>query len=264
GLVRSAQAEHPDRIVIVDTGITGSFLTDTGSRAGVDVGAVMAAGEPQLALRGGQLWVPRLVRSSEPALVPPSSPAAWQLASSAPGTLDGLVLREVPASSLCPGPGQVTVDVRAAGLNFRDVLIALAMYPDAGATIGSEGAGVVTAVGEGVDDLCVGDRVLGMFAGAMGSAAVADRRLVARLPAGWSFADGAAVPIVYLTAWYGLVELGGLQPGQRVLIHAATGGVGAAAVEIARHMGAEIFATASPGKWDVLRAQGIDDAHLAS
>ena len=283
GLVRSAQAEHPDRVVIVDAG----------AAADLDVAAVMARGEPQLAVRGGQVWLPRLVRSSEPALVPPpvGEGAAWQLVSSAPGTFDGLVLREVPAGSLRPGPGQVALAVRAAGLNFRDVLVALGMYPNAGevpidptgedprpagkavgvptpldraSPIGGEGAGVVTAVGEGVDDLHAGDRVMGMFPGGMGTAVLAERRWLARVPAGWSFAQAAAVPSAYLTAWYGLVELGGLAAGQRVLIHAATGGVGAAAVEIARHLGAEVFATASPGKWQVLRALGIDDAHLAS
>jgi acyl transferase domain-containing protein/NADPH:quinone reductase-like Zn-dependent oxidoreductase/NADP-dependent 3-hydroxy acid dehydrogenase YdfG/acyl carrier protein len=255
GLLRSAQTEHPDRIVVVDV--------EAGARGEVDAGAVLAAGEPQLALRAGQLRAPRLVRSGEPTLAAPET-GAWQLASSAPGTLDGLVLREVDAAALRPGPGQVTVDVRAAGVNFRDVLIALGMYPAADAQIGGEGAGVVTAVGNGVGDLAVGDRVLGMFPGAIGTSAMADRRLVARLPAGWTFAQGAAVPIVYLTAWYGLVELAGLRAGQRVLIHAAAGGVGAAAVAIARHLGAEVYATASPGKQDGLRALGIDDAHLAS
>ncbi|HSJ99959.1 MAG TPA: SDR family NAD(P)-dependent oxidoreductase, partial [Kofleriaceae bacterium] len=222
-----------------------------------------AAGEPQLARRAGQLLAPRLVRASAPALVPPRV-AAWQLASAAPGTLDALVLREVPAAALEPGPGEVTVAIRAAGLNFRDVLVALGMYPTPDVPIGGEGAGVVTAIGDGVTDLAIGDRVLGLLPGAMGTAAVTDRRRLARLPEGWSFAQGAAIPTVYLTAWYGLIELGGLRPGQRVLIHAAAGGVGAAALEIARHAGAEVFATASPGKWDVLRAQGIDDAHLAS
>ncbi|HSK03863.1 MAG TPA: SDR family NAD(P)-dependent oxidoreductase, partial [Kofleriaceae bacterium] len=222
-----------------------------------------ATGEPQLALRAGQLLAPRLVRASAPALVPPTA-AAWPLASAAPGTLDALVLRELPAAALEPGPGQVTVEIRAAGLNFRDVLIALGMYPTLDAPIGGEGAGVITAIGEGVTDLAVGDRVLGMFPRAIGTAAVADRRWLTRLPAAWSFAQGAAIPIAYLTAWYGLIELGALRPGQRVLIHAAAGGVGAAAVEIARHAGAEVFATASPAKWDLLRARGFDDAHTAS
>src|SRR5262249_35275426 len=90
------------------------------------------------------------------------------------------------------------------------------------------------------------------------------RRWLARLPADWSFAQGAAIPIVYLTAWYGLVELAKLRPGQRVLIHAAAGGVGAAALQIARHRGAEAFATARPANGDALRTLRLADAHLAS
>src|SRR5690606_15585469 len=89
-------------------------------------------------------------------------------------------------------------------------------------------------------------------------------RVLARIPDGWTFEEAAAVPIAYLTAYYGLVELGGLRPGEKVLVHAATGGVGTAAVQLARHLGAEVFATASPAKWDALRALGVDDAHIAS
>ncbi|MBL1102997.1 polyketide synthase, partial [Streptomyces sp. 205] len=81
---------------------------------------------------------------------------------------------------------------------------------------------------------------------------------------GWGFQQAAAAPVVFLTAWYGLVELGGLGAGESVLIHAAAGGVGMAAVQIARHLGAEIHATASPGKHPVLEAMGIDAAHRAS
>ena len=91
-----------------------------------------------------------------------------------------------------------------------------------------------------------------------------DARLLARVPAGWGFAAAAGVPVAFLTAWYGLVDLGGARAGQRLLVHAATGGVGRAAVSIARHLGLEVFATASPGKHGVLREMGFDDEHLAS
>ncbi|WP_405885396.1 type I polyketide synthase [Streptomyces sp. NBC_01384] len=161
-------------------------------------------------------------------------------------------------------PREVRISMRAAGVNFRDVLTALGMYPGDATAIGLEGAGVVTEVGAEVTRLAAGDRVMGMFAGAFGPVAVADERMVAPIPRGWSFAQAATVPIVYLTAYYGLVDLGGLRPGQSVLVHAAAGGVGTAAVHLARHLGAEVFGTASPGKWDALRAAGLDDAHLAS
>ncbi|OEV06458.1 zinc-binding dehydrogenase, partial [Streptomyces oceani] len=81
---------------------------------------------------------------------------------------------------------------------------------------------------------------------------------------GWSFAQAASVPIVFLTAYYALVDLGGVRAGERVLVHAAAGGVGSAAVQLGRHLGAEVFGTASVGKWDALRAAGLDEEHIAS
>ena len=104
---------------------------------------------------------------------------------------------------------------------------------------------------------------MGMFAG-VGPLGVADRHSLARVPEGWSFAQAATVPVAFLTAHYGLVDLAALQPGERVLVHAATGGVGMAAVQLARHLGAEVFVTASPAKWGVLRELGFDEAHIAS
>jgi polyketide synthase 7 len=98
--------------------------------------------------------------------------------------------------------------------------------------------------------------------GIVGSEAVVDARLVTAVPAGWSTSQAAGVPVVFLTALYGLSVLAGLRAGQRVLIHAATGGVGMAAVQLARHWGAEVFATASRGKWDTLRAMGFDEDHI--
>ena len=157
--------------------------------------------------------------------------------------------------------GQVRVAVAAAGVNFRDVLVALGMYPGA-ADLGAEGAGIVTEVGPGVTELAVGDVVMGIV-GLTGSEAAVDQRLVVPVPHGWSFADAAGVPVVFLTAYYGLSVLAGLSAGQRVLVHAAAGGVGMAAVQLARHWGAEVFATASRGKWETLRAMGFDDDHIA-
>ncbi len=109
--------------------------------------------------------------------------------------------------------------------------------------------------------LAVGDAVMGLF-GVVGSEAVVDARLVTAVPAGWSLVTAAGVPVVFLTALYGLSVLAGVRAGQRVLVHAATGGVGMAAVQLARHWGSEVFATASRGKWDTLRAMGFDDDHI--
>ncbi|MBC3839557.1 KR domain-containing protein [Streptacidiphilus sp. 4-A2] len=159
--------------------------------------------------------------------------------------------------------GEARVAVRAVGLNFRDVLIALGMYP-VDALVGTEIAGVVTETGPGVTHVAVGDRVLGMAAGAAGPLAATDARLLTRMPSGWSFAEAATVPIAYSTAWYALVDLAAARPGQRLLVHAAAGGVGTAAVAVARHLGLEVYATAGPAKWPALRAMGLDDDHIAS
>ena len=99
--------------------------------------------------------------------------------------------------------------------------------------------------------------------GVAGSEVVVDRRLLVLMPQGWSFIEAAGMPVVFLTALYGLAELAGLRSGESVLIHAATGGVGMAAVQLARHWGADVFVTASRGKWDTLRAMGFDDDHIA-
>ncbi|XTZ15071.1 type I polyketide synthase [Micromonospora echinospora] len=254
GLVRSAQTEHPGRFVLVDL--------DTPSH--LRVPAAVATGEPQVAVRGDALRVPRLARAgTEQDLVVPETPD-WRLLAEPRGTIDNLALVGPAGTNRPLAEGEVRVAVRAAGLNFRDVLITLDMYPGA-ATMGCEAAGVVVEAGAGVTDLAPGDRVMGLFPdGAFGPVAVADHRLLTRIPAGWTFALAASVPTVFLTAWYGLVDLADLRAGERVLIHAATGGVGMAAVQVARHLGAEVFATASPAKWDTLVEAGFDDAHIAN
>ncbi|WP_405095197.1 SDR family NAD(P)-dependent oxidoreductase [Micromonospora sp. NBC_01412] len=256
GLVRSAQSEHPDRLVIVDVDRDG---------LGADqLAAVLAAGEPQAALRGGVGYVPRLARAgSAGELTPPAAPA-WRLDAPVRGSLENLTLVPTDAANAVLGPLDVRVRVRAAGLNFRDVLNALGLYPGDAGPLGGEGAGEVIEVGAEVTDLSPGDAVFGVFVGCFGPLAVTDRRLLAPMPAGWSYVQAASVPVVFLTAYHGLVNLAGLRRGESVLVHAAAGGVGMAAVQLARHLGAEVYATASPAKWDALRALGLDDDHLAS
>ncbi|HEY2261320.1 MAG TPA: type I polyketide synthase, partial [Streptosporangiaceae bacterium] len=203
-------------------------------------------------------------------LVPPGS-GPWRLAVTGRGTLDDLALVPCPPAGPESGPlaaGQARIAVRAAGLNFRDVLVALGMVgldqdPSAG-RLGSDVAGVVLETGPGVTGLAPGDRVLGITEGGFGPVTVTDARLLAAVPGGWSFAQAASVPSAFTTAWYGLVDLAGARRGQKILVHAAAGGVGMAAVAIARHLGLEVFATASPGKHAVLASMGFDDAHIAS
>ncbi len=248
GLVRSAQAEQPGQVVLVDA--DGSL----------DLGSVIGCGEPQLVVREGVAYGARLKPlKAQPVLQLPGPPSVWRLAAGDAGTLEDLAVQSAPPAELAAG--EVRVAVAAAGVNFRDVLVALGMYPGA-AQLGAEGAGVVTEIGPGITGLAVGDPVMGIL-GLTGSEAVVDRRLVTRVPPGWSFTEAAGVPVVFLTAYYGLSVLGGLRAGERVLAHAGAGGVGMAAVQLARHWGAEVFATASRGKWDTLRAMGLDEEHIA-
>ncbi|MEU7371759.1 SDR family NAD(P)-dependent oxidoreductase, partial [Streptomyces hygroscopicus] len=261
GLVRSAQSEHPDRFVLLDTD------ADPASRDALRtaVGVGLPAGLPQLALRHGELLTPALrPADAVEALALPAEPAsAWRLDTTGGGTVEDLSLHPSTTADQPLEPGQIRVAVRAAGLNFRDVLSSLGMYPGE-AAIGVEGAGVIVEVGPEVTEWAPGDRVFGLLPDAFGTHAIADRRMVARIPDDWSFAEAASVPLVFLTAYYGLVDLAGLGAGESVLVHAAAGGVGMAAVQVARYVGAEVWATASPAKWGVLREMGLDAEHIAS
>ena len=258
GLVRSAQSENPGCFVLVDVDVDG-----LGGLLGV-LGGVLGCGESQVVVRDGVVSVPRLVRAGSSGLLGvPAGVSEWCLREGESGRLEDLSLLSCAEPGRVLGEGEVRVGVRAAGLNFRDVLIALGVYPgDAG--VGGEGAGVVLEVGAGVVGFGLGDRVMGLFGGAFGPVAVADHRLLERVPEGWSFARGASVPIVFLTAYYALMDLAGVREGERLLVHAGTGGVGMAAIQLAAYLGVEVFATASPGKWGVLRGMGLDEDHIAS
>ncbi|MES4904980.1 MULTISPECIES: SDR family NAD(P)-dependent oxidoreductase [unclassified Streptomyces] len=269
GLVRSAQSENPGRFVLLDTDLPTDKDTAPASdgRVADAVRCALDLDEPQLALRGGRVLVPRLVRATaSAALVPPVGQGAWRLdaaGTTGSATIDSVAPVPFPEAEEELAAGRVRIEVRAAGVNFRDVLISLGMVPDQ-TRIGGEGAGVVLEVAPDVTTVAPGDRVLGVFDGAFGQVTVADARMVTRMPATWDFPRAAAVPVAFLTAWYGLVELGRLKAGESVLIHAAAGGVGMAAVQIARHLGAEVYGTASPGKHAALEAMGIDETHRAS
>ncbi|MEV4078517.1 SDR family NAD(P)-dependent oxidoreductase [Nonomuraea fuscirosea] len=251
GLVRGAQAEHPGRFALLDLDPAGGDVPAAAVLAALDE-------EPEVAVRNGMVVLPRLARAAATrALLPPAG--NWRLDAPEPGTLDALAL--VPVQDRPLEEGEVRVAVRAAGLNFRDLVVALGMVPERGTPMGGEGAGVVSEVGPGVTGLAVGDRVMGLMDGAFGPSVITDHRLLAPIPDGWSYVDAASVAGVFATAWYGLADLAKLQPGEKVLIHAAAGGVGMAAVQIARHLGAEVYGTASPAKWP---ATGLDNDHLAS
>jgi acyl transferase domain-containing protein/NADPH:quinone reductase-like Zn-dependent oxidoreductase/acyl carrier protein len=256
GLVRSAQSEHPGQFALIDL--------DEAEPSWAALPTALALNEPQVAIRDGVALTPRLVRvDATRGLTPALDSPTWRLDVAGGGTFEELALVPCPEVAEELHVGQVRVAVRAAGVNFRDVLNALGVYA-AGVPIGGEGAGMVLEVGPGVEELAPGDRVMGLLTGAFGPVAVTDRHLLARIPDGWSYVQAASMPCAFLTAYYALVDLADLHSGERLLVHAAAGGVGMAAVQIARHLGAEVFATASPSKWDALRAMGLDDAHIAS
>jgi NADPH:quinone reductase-like Zn-dependent oxidoreductase len=179
------------------------------------------------------------------------------------GDCDVLRVEERPDPSL--QRGHVRIDVRAAGVNFADTMARMGVYPDAPplpAVVGYEVAGEVVEVGEGVTAFATGDRVMaGTRFGGYASQVVAPEGDVVPLPDDLTFEQGAAVPVNYSTAWAALLGYGSLREGEKVLVHAAAGGVGIAATQIAKRHGAVVHGTASAGKHDAIRELGVDVAH---
>ncbi|OBH50953.1 polyketide synthase [Mycobacterium mantenii] len=255
GLVRSAQTEHPGRIVLVDK----DAALDSEA-----IAAVLALGEPQAILRKGTVYTARVLgsRAVGGLLLPPDE-GPWRLGMSSYGTIENLRIERIPDADAPLGPGQVRVALSAIAANFRDVMIALGLYPDPEAIMGIEASGVVVETASQDGRFATGDRVMGLFPDGTGTIAKTDERLLVKVPDGWSHTAAATASVVFATANYALVDLARAEPGQRVLVHAAAGGVGMAAVQLARHIGLEVFATASRGKWDTLRDMGFDDDHIA-
>uniref|UniRef100_UPI001356B0A4 SDR family NAD(P)-dependent oxidoreductase n=1 Tax=Geminicoccus flavidas TaxID=2506407 RepID=UPI001356B0A4 len=238
GLVATIAAEHPElRCTWLDLDPAEDRLPDR-----------LLSDHPCLALRGGTPYLPELHR------LPPSMDGAHHLRAGTAGRLEALEL--APSEPRPPGEGEVQVRILASGLNFKDTLTALGRV--AGDALGLEAAGEVILVGAGVQDLAPGDRVLLFASGAHASQLTLPASRCIRLPDGLLPEAAATLPIAFLTAWHGLIELAQLQPGQRVLIHAGAGGVGMAAIQLARWRGARIFATTSPGKQAWARRLGAE------
>jgi acyl transferase domain-containing protein/acyl carrier protein len=191
--------------------------------------------ENQIALRREGRYVARLARAKSE-----QNRQSLQLQITNYGTLDNLALQ--PASRRAPGPGEVEIQVHATGLNFKEVLNVLGMIGE-DVPLGNECAGVVAAVGEGASRFNVGDEVIALAPHSFSTFAVANAGLTIHKPAAMNFAEAATIPIAFLTAHYGLHHLAKMKAGDKVLIHAAAGGVGLAAVQLAQRAGAEIFAT---------------------
>jgi acyl transferase domain-containing protein/NADP-dependent 3-hydroxy acid dehydrogenase YdfG/acyl carrier protein len=255
GMVRAIALEHPElQCTHIDW--------DTQPPVEMLLADFTAPTETQIAYRHGERYVARLERSILRHQLP-SAEAGQQLQIQQRGTLEALTWQSV--SRTAPQQGEVEVRVRATGLNFRDVLNALGLYPGEAGALGLECAGEIVRVGSGVSTFQPGDAVVAIAAGSFGDYVTTDARLVAPKPESISFTAAATIPVVFLTAYYMLCKVGGMQAGDspsetrrdRVLIHAATGGVGLAAIQLAQQAGAEIFATASPGKWDGLKSRQI-------
>jgi acyl transferase domain-containing protein/NADPH:quinone reductase-like Zn-dependent oxidoreductase/acyl carrier protein len=254
GLARVVMNEHQDlRCRVIDA-------------ADIDADALIAelrsGGEEEVALREGRQLVPRLVRFSPKLKGLSGSAVPFRLETVKPGSFDQIAFRR--RGRRAPETGEVEVEVHTAGLNFRDVMKVLGIYPieqPVDQLLGDECAGHVVAVGAGVTHLGLGDEVILISPGCFSKFVTAHSAFVVRKPAQISFEDAATIPVTFLTAHYALNHLARISRGERVLIHAAAGGVGIAAIQIAKLAGAEIFATAGNDmKRDLVRSLGA--AHV--
>ncbi len=210
--------------------------------------------EPELALRQGKLLASRLLPWARSGHLAVPRATDYVLAPTERGAIDNLRLTETDVPP--PDEGYVQVRVEAAGLNFRDVLNVLGLYPGDPGPIGGDFAGIVTQLGSGVTGLEVGQRVYGFMQGAFASRFNVPAQLLAPMPDGVSAVEAATIPAAALTARLAF-DWAQLQPGDRVLIHAASGGVGLAAIQMAQQHGAIVFATASTYKRATLRKMGV-------
>jgi myxalamid-type polyketide synthase MxaB len=250
GLGRTVALEYPDwHCTLVD-------LDPAESNQGMRLFEEISArdDERQIALRGTKRYVARLdhhkVRGKT------SHHGSFELVTTSPGILDHLALQAVSRQK--PGDNEVEIRVQATGLNFRDVLNALGMYPGETFPLGNECTGSVVSIGRNVTEFAVGDEVIGLTTGAFRSHAIVPVERIFHKPANLTPTETATIPTTFLTAYYGLHHIAGMKQEHRVLIHAAAGGVGLAAVQLAQRVGAEIFATAgSQEKQAYLRSLGI-------
>jgi len=273
GMGRVAAVELPDlhcKLIDLDPAGEASDAAATLQRE------LDAAGkEDQVAFRGPARYVARL--QPAPDALPGDGdggaepggafeelgPGPFRVRLGTPGSMDSLRFENFERTG--PTGDQVEIEVRAAGLNFSDVLKALGLYPgitDEIVPLGIECSGVISAAGPEAGRFKPGDAVMGVAPYSFASHAITREFALVAKPASLSDEEAATVPITYLTAYYGLVRLSQLQPGERVLIHAGAGGVGIAAIRIAQKIGAEIFATAgSEAKRDFLRSLGVEHLH---
>jgi acyl transferase domain-containing protein/NADPH:quinone reductase-like Zn-dependent oxidoreductase/SAM-dependent methyltransferase/acyl carrier protein len=216
-------------------------------------------GEREIAFRGEARYVQRLARGQFPHQESFDTAVPLRLESRERGHLD--TLRFIPFEMPKCDVGEVVIEVKAAGMNFRDVLKALAMYPGEAPDariFGDEIAGLVKAVGPGVEHVAPGDRVFGLAVFGLASFALARAGDIHGIPEGLSFEQAATLPVVFMTAWHALQNVARMRKGESILVHAGAGGVGMAAIQIAHYLGVEVFATAgTPAKRALLETLGV-------
>ena len=265
GFGRTLSIEHPELAPVCidlarddETDNTTALITELATQSD----------DEQIAWRDGVRYVARLARyqgTAQTNLSIPEGPYRVQLRDY--GSPDELDLVSIERRE--PAANEVEIEVKASALNFRDVLNSLGMLKGYYAEVlgieqardiplGFECAGTIVAVGADVSDLKVGDHVVAATDGSFASHVTVEAALVACKPDNLDFESAAGTPTAFLTAYYGLYELAGLKAGDKILIQSAAGGVGQAAVQLAKAVGAEIYATASPGKWAALHEQGIE------
>jgi acyl transferase domain-containing protein/NADPH:quinone reductase-like Zn-dependent oxidoreductase/acyl carrier protein/SAM-dependent methyltransferase len=262
GMARSAANElHPLRLTLID-------LPDASTERATRLQRELLGneGESEIVLTQEARYVLRVVPADtgEWQTLAAGETASWRLDFTLPGQLRNLHWRGYARRELAPD--EIEIEARAAGLNFRDVMYAMGLLADealengfAGPTLGLEVAGRVSRYGSAVSGFAVGDDVLAFAGASFASHVVVPARAVSKMPARWTYAEAATVPTVFFTVWYALAHLAHLRPGERILIHGAAGGVGLAAIQVARHLGAEIFASAgSDAKRDFVALLGAD------
>lgn len=250
GFGRTLIAEQPTlRVRLVDGDSSAESLSWLAGALGTPVT------EPEMAVRQGRFLVSRLLHWARSGQLPMPRSDDYQLAPTERGAIDNLRLIEKDVTP--PEPGEVQVRIEAAGLNFRDVLNVLGLYPGDPGPIGGDLCGVVTEVGSEVSGFEVGQRVFGSMQGAFASRLNVPAPLLAVVPDGIGAVDAATIPAAALTVRLAF-DWAKLRPGDKVLIHAASGGVGLAAVQMAKQFGATVFATASTYKRATLRAMGVE------
>jgi acyl transferase domain-containing protein/NADPH:quinone reductase-like Zn-dependent oxidoreductase/SAM-dependent methyltransferase len=251
GFAKSVALEHPDlRCRAVDIDASDAAVEEL-------VEELTAGGvEPQVAFRGGRRYVARLARHDGTRRQRP--PAEYRLDTTSRGTMEALAL--VRSVRRAPAAGEVEIAVRATALNFADVMDALGVRPGGAAAFGGECGGRIVAVGPGVTGLEPGDEVVAIAEGSYATHVTCPASLVAKKPAALALEQAVTLPIAFITARYSLEDVAGLRAGESVLIHAAAGGVGLAAVQVAHRIGATVFATAgSPRKRAYLKSLGVED-----